>query len=181
MRSPQESDPKPRLCTSLRAGDIFGELAAFGDTKRTTTVTATSTCMCAVLPDAVAAKEKLDEQLLTHLEMQKQYYVYANRLLRFTDLTWVADLGQGGFGTVVMMRDTRDNTPVALKVMRRCRIRKPKHQQNLLAEKRALELLRHPFIVRLFSTFKDDVRLSALRTHKLLCVYSNSRMTEMPH
>jgi len=93
------------------------------------------------------------------LQLQEQYYTYSNSLLRFSDLEWVADLGQGGFGTVTVMRDVRKDAPVALKVMRRSRLVKPKHINNVLSEKHAMETLRHPFIVRLFSTFKDDVRL----------------------
>eukprot|EP00966_Prymnesium_polylepis_P230816 5341648-Prymnesium_polylepis.2 len=93
------------------------------------------------------------------MKLQKQLYSFADDAVRFDDLKYVADLGSGAFGTVLMMRNERDGSPVALKVMRISRIVTDKHRRNVLGEKAVLSQLRHPFIVRLLATFKDEARV----------------------
>ena len=74
-------------------------------------------------------------------------------------LEHVADLGQGGFGSVMLMRHRGDERPLALKCLLRSAITKPQMREHVVSEKQLMVELRHPFLVNLIGTFKDSERL----------------------
>ena len=69
------------------------------------------------------------------------------------------DLGQGGFGSVMLMRHRTDERPIALKCLLRSALTKPTLREHVLSEKQLMVELRHPFLVNLVGTFKDSERL----------------------
>ena len=120
-------------------------------------MTAANGCLCAVVPRGAA--NLLPKPLLSKLHGLRAQCAYtdAASALRLADLEYVADLGAGQFGTVVLMRDNRHKGgPVALKLIVRSQYTKrADRQKRLLLEKQIMLELRHPFIVRLVATFKS--------------------------
>jgi len=74
-------------------------------------------------------------------------------------LEYVGDLGAGCYGNVMLMRQKHSAEPVALKLMKRQAVVKARQCAHVMSEKALLLELRHPFIVRLHATFKDEHRL----------------------
>jgi len=77
-------------------------------------------------------------------------------------LTWVATLGVGGFGRVELVTGGQDNTPFALKKMKKSEIQDQKQQQHILNEKKIMQSCGSPFIVELYQTFHDSKYLYML-------------------
>ena len=131
--------------------------ALHGQPYSATVCSASESCVCAVLCDASGVA--LPAQLEAHLLSFRASYVQPSQALHLKHLEHVADLGAGQYGTVLLMRDRRDDTPVALKLMRRDAVVKARQCKHVLSEKQLLVELRHPFIVRLLATFKDSLHL----------------------
>jgi len=80
-------------------------------------------------------------------------------IMSLEDLEHVADIGSGGYGTVVLMRHKTDNQPVAVKVLVREVVVQRQQCAHVMSERSLLTDLHHPFIVELLATFKDTKRL----------------------
>lgn len=79
--------------------------------------------------------------------------------LDLADLEFVAKLGSGGNGEIMLMQRKVDGRPLALKVIDRERSSAAEDRQHLLAERRLLEQLSHPFLVDFLGAAKDGKRL----------------------
>jgi len=66
---------------------------------------------------------------------------------------WVATLGVGGFGRVELVTAGPNNTPFALKKLKKIEINDVKQQQHILNEKEIMLGCNNPFIVQLHQTF----------------------------
>ena len=82
--------------------------------------------------------------------------------LRFTDLQQLAVLGSGTFGRVTLVQDRNSKAVYALKAMLKSEIVAHKQQANVINEKNVMKAANHPFILRLFQTFKDSKKLYML-------------------
>ena len=80
-------------------------------------------------------------------------------VLELSHLEHVADVGSGGYGTVMLMRDKRNDRPIAIKCLRRDMLDRAKVRARVLSEKRLMVEVNHPFIVQIIGTFKDSERL----------------------
>lgn len=74
---------------------------------------------------------------------------------KMADLIILGTLGKGSYGLVRLVRSKITHETYALKAVSRTRIKKVKHQDHLINEKRLLEKLYHPFLINLQGTFKD--------------------------
>ncbi|KAM8889218.1 cGMP-dependent protein kinase 1-like isoform 1-T1 [Synchiropus picturatus] len=76
--------------------------------------------------------------------------------LKITDFIIVDTLGVGGFGRVELVQLKSDPTKTfALKIVRKCHMVDPLHQQHLQSERTVLTQAHCPFIVRMYQTFQD--------------------------
>ena len=73
----------------------------------------------------------------------------------FADLKTLAVLGCGTFGRVTLVQDSKSQNVYALKAMLKKEIVAHKQQSNVLQEKSTMIQCFHPFILRLFTTFKN--------------------------
>lgn len=71
-----------------------------------------------------------------------------------SDLRVIGTLGKGTFGHVQLVEDTSGNT-FALKSISKAHIVKHNQQEHIVSEKKVMEKLDHPFIVRLYQTMRD--------------------------
>ena len=84
------------------------------------------------------------------------------RILQLMDLEHVAVLGSGTFGRVSLVQDPSNSKLYALKAMLKSEIVAHKQQNNVLNEKNVMMCCNHPFIIRLYATFKDERKLYML-------------------
>lgn len=68
-------------------------------------------------------------------------------------------LGQGGFGKVWLVQSKSTRHVYALKIINKRKLLESKHERSVLREKEMLELLHHPFILHLVSSFQDETNL----------------------
>jgi serine/threonine protein kinase len=83
-------------------------------------------------------------------------------LLKFDQLKDLAVLGSGTFGRVSLVEDKKSKQLYALKAMLKSEIVAHKQQKNVINEKNVMMCCNHPFILRLYQTFKDNRRLYML-------------------
>lgn len=74
-------------------------------------------------------------------------------------LVSLGTLGKGSFGHVQLVKDKRTGKTYALKAVSKQQIVLTGQQGHIMSEKRVMAMLNHPFLIRLFATFKDRDRL----------------------
>jgi serine/threonine-protein kinase len=109
------------------------------------------------LPDALVRTGALvHNQLHTLLQrLADRQERHARQLLHYR---LIRRIGEGGMGAVYMAVDTRDNRPVALKLLPRHLAADAEFMHRFDAESHAVSRLRHPNIVQGLATCKDRGR-----------------------
>lgn len=79
--------------------------------------------------------------------------------ISFTELKVLGTLGKGSFGHVQLVQDKGSGTTYALKAVSKARIVETGQQGHIMSEKNVMMQLNHPFLVRLFQTYKDRDKL----------------------
>jgi serine/threonine protein kinase len=80
-------------------------------------------------------------------------------VIKFVDLKMLDIIGTGTFGKVKLCYHPQTSKYLACKILKKKKIIKLKQVEHMMNEKRVLELLDHPFIVKLHCTHQDDERL----------------------
>jgi cGMP-dependent protein kinase len=75
------------------------------------------------------------------------------------DLYFVKRLGEGQFGDVMLVSEPKSSDLFALKMILKTKIVEHMIERHVVNEKKVLEVLNFPFIMKLFKTFKDDKAL----------------------
>ena len=147
----------------LSQGTYFGEMALLTDEPRQATVTANEETQCFVL-DRKTFKSILDK---VGNEMKSAASARAASVdlsisaaaasnIKREQLKTLAVLGCGTFGRVTLVQDTlKPDNVYALKAMLKKEIVASKQQANVIQEKNTMLQCIHPFILRLFTTFKN--------------------------
>lgn len=157
----------------LQRGECFGEQALLREERRTANVIALPPGVeCLVLD-----RESFNQLIGDLQELQDKHYDDSSLLKRpssshpvfFTgevekefssikldDLQIVATLGIGGFGRVelVQLANNKEET-FALKCLKKQHVVETQQQEHIISEKKTMMICRHPFICRLYKTFKD--------------------------
>jgi serine/threonine protein kinase len=68
-------------------------------------------------------------------------------------------LGRGGFGKVWLVESKTSRTPYALKQIHKRKLLDAKQERSVMREKEVLNLLHHPFILYMLSSFQDAINL----------------------
>jgi cGMP-dependent protein kinase len=156
----------------LKSGTYFGEMALLDDEVRKASVVATSDCECFVLDRATftrilgSLQHIISRETMHRLEVLKgagpSDATEPQLSLAFGDLKTLAVLGSGTFGRVTLVQDKNSKAVYALKAMLKSEIVAHKQQANVMNEKNVMIAANHPFLLRLFQTFKDSKRLYML-------------------
>jgi len=77
----------------------------------------------------------------------------------FGDLKVLGTLGKGSFGHVQLVQDKTSGVTYALKAVSKARIVETGQQGHIMSEKNVMVQLNHPFLIRLFQTYKDRDKL----------------------
>jgi len=68
-------------------------------------------------------------------------------------------IGRGTFGKVLLVKNKVDNQVLALKCIKKQQILKNKNIENIKNEKKILEKIEHPFIIKMRYTFQDKDKI----------------------
>ncbi|XP_059326253.1 cGMP-dependent protein kinase 2 isoform X2 [Ammospiza nelsoni] len=74
----------------------------------------------------------------------------------FQNLEVVTTLGVGGFGRVELVKVKNENVAFAMKCIKKKHVVDTKQQEHIYSEKKILEQICSPFVVKLYRTFKDN-------------------------
>ncbi|CAH6882835.1 Prkg2 [Phodopus roborovskii] len=99
---------------------------------------------------------KLSKALSLEMIQLKEKVARFSSTSPFQNLEIIATLGVGGFGRVELVKVKNENVAFAMKCIRKKHIVDTKQQEHVYSEKRILEELCSPFIVKLYRTFKDN-------------------------
>uniref|UniRef100_A0A2K6LM50 cGMP-dependent protein kinase n=1 Tax=Rhinopithecus bieti TaxID=61621 RepID=A0A2K6LM50_RHIBE len=99
---------------------------------------------------------KLSKALSLEMIQLKEKVARFSSSSPFQNLEIIATLGVGGFGRVELVKVKNENVAFAMKCIRKKHIVDTKQQEHVYSEKRILEELCSPFIVKLYRTFKDN-------------------------
>eukprot|EP00928_Gymnodinium_smaydae_P086546 TRINITY_DN7076_c0_g1_i2.p1 TRINITY_DN7076_c0_g1~~TRINITY_DN7076_c0_g1_i2.p1 ORF type:complete len:370 (+),score=93.26 TRINITY_DN7076_c0_g1_i2:212-1321(+) len=87
------------------------------------------------------------------------------RMWRVQDFNLIRTIGTGTFSRIFLAKlaaNGADNSPFALKVMKKAHIIKTKQVEHVKGEKIVMSMLIHPFIISMLTTFQDERRLFML-------------------
>lgn len=152
--------------TELQAGDYFGEGSIINNTKTNAEVKAITPVVCFSVGHE-AFREHLEG---VHSKIQQEFKVREEQTedelhktvtkieasITLDDLEVKSVLGRGTFGVVKLVQHKQWGTTYALKVLQKDQIVKFKQQKNVLNEKAVMLRARHPFVLKLYTTFKDE-------------------------
>lgn len=157
----------------LETGQYFGEMALLDDEVRKASVISMTNCECFVLDrptfnrilgslQSILERETADRMTalksVTNADSNEDKFQ-----LEMKDLNSLALLGSGTFGRVSLVQNKLNKTQVyALKAMYKSEIIMHHQQVNVLQEKKIMMSCNHPFILKLFCTYKDKIKLYML-------------------
>jgi cGMP-dependent protein kinase len=155
----------------VRTGEFFGEIALLKSVPRAATVTAVGHVDLLKLNqiefdllmgplkeilgrvDWDSKEHEVKRVRSTSPEFQEESK--QEQTIKFEDLEILGVLGRGSFGIVQFVRHKKTRQHFALKKISKAEITHLNQQDHILNEKHVMSLLNHPFIVKLYATFKD--------------------------
>jgi cGMP-dependent protein kinase len=153
----------------IKSGGFFGERALIKHEPRAATISALTAAKTLRL-DAHAFSlllgplEDIMQKKVTGYEKagkseEKTEQKKAQVDVKREDLETIGTLGKGSFGHVTLVKDNAKNKTYALKAVSKAQIVQTGQQGHIMSEKRVMEQLDHPFLVKLWATYKDKDRL----------------------
>lgn len=88
-----------------------------------------------------------------------QLYSSNNKKVTFDDFTLLKVVGRGSFGKVLQVKKNDDGRIFAMKILDKSKVMKTKQQKHTNDEKKILQHLDHPFIVKLHYAFQTPEKL----------------------
>ena len=141
-----------KLVRELEEGSCFGELALLSNEPRSATLQAKVDCTLYALEKKDFIRN-IDKKLLEYLNIKMSLLDDFNMSL--DDFYFCRNLGQGKFGEVSLVHNNKHF--YAIKCVDKMEAEKHKHLvKYFLEERRVLQELDHPFIMKLVRTFKTQ-------------------------
>ncbi|KAJ0410103.1 hypothetical protein ATCC90586_001588 [Pythium insidiosum] len=161
-KSTGDKGEKKQVAT-LSSGNFFGEMSLLRDEPRQADVIANGALECLTLDQAtfVELLGPLQAVLNREAEDRKQQLARASAIA-MDELEVLRTLGMGTFGRVKLVRHKTTGQPYAMKILNKANIVAYKQQVNVLHEKQLMAQCDHPFILKLFQTYKDANNLYLL-------------------
>ena len=134
--------------------------------------------------ESVDNKETLNE----FMSMAKQRFderfdqLSPSKPMELSGIRVLQTLGTGSYGRVILVR--RNGNIEAMKMMKKRDVFRARQVAHTLDEKKYLSLIRHPFIVELYETFKDNSNLYMMMEYapggELFSVIRKSSFGKLP-
>jgi len=156
-------NPKKMKVEKLGPGKYFGERALVSNQPRAATCVALGPCRLVKLEQEAVNRllgplEEILKKSAVSYTQEDQKTDWKPAGIKFEDLTVVGVLGRGSYGYVQLVQDQNKNT-YALKAISKQRIVDTHQKDHIFNEKRLMMELTHPFMVKLYQTYKDKDRL----------------------
>lgn len=155
--------------TRCKKGDYFGERALVKNETRAATVKTAENTEVQLLTITREAFHTLLGPLEEILNQQAHSYeakkarssqiAPQEKTIKFEDLVVLGTLGKGSFGHVQLVQDKTTKQTYALKGVSKAMIVETGQQGHIMSEKNVMAQLKHPFLITLHQTFKDQDRL----------------------
>jgi CRP-like cAMP-binding protein/uncharacterized protein YciI len=160
-KSEGAADAEEEVVAELSAGNYFGELALLNEN-----AACNATVRAKTKVDCFALERDSFNRLLGPLadimqsEGKRRASISVSSLpsaqtIKFEDLTVLRTLGTGMFGRVKLVQDTKTSSVYALKILQKAQIVAYQQQKNVVQEKNVMQIVDHPFVLKLCGTFKD--------------------------
>ncbi|RLN60743.1 hypothetical protein BBJ29_007141 [Phytophthora kernoviae] len=154
-----------RQVATLSTGNFFGEMSLLHGEPRQADVIANGHLECLSLDQGrfvellgpiqdILNREAEDRKNSLRMQEQKQ--------IKFDDLQVMRTLGSGTFGRVKLVKHKPTGMAYALKVLNKASVVAYKQQRNVINEKAVMVQCNHPFLLKLFTTYKNAARLYLL-------------------
>lgn len=155
--------PAKRQIATLSSGNFFGEMSLLRGEPRQADVIANGPLECLLLDQAkfIELLGPLQEVLSREAD-QRTHELTLRDVIPMAELEFLRTLGCGTFGRVKLVRHKSTAMPYAMKVLSKANVVAYKQQSNVLNEKRIMSQCNHPFILKLFQTYKDKTHLYLL-------------------
>lgn len=75
------------------------------------------------------------------------------------DFNLISVIGKGAYGKVLLVKKKSNQTLYAMKILKKNHLRQLKQVKNTLTERKILETVNHPFIVRMNYAFQSESKL----------------------
>jgi len=164
----KDTDEVPKHVNTCKKGDYFGERALMKGEPRAATILCVSDIKCLRLDRNAFSlllgplEEIMNQKCASYDQKaptEEKKVVATKRKIEFTDLVVVGTLGKGSFGHVQLVKEKGQKFTYALKAVSKAQIVQTGQQGHIMSEKRVMEMLDHPFLVKLYATYKDRDRL----------------------
>ncbi|KAI4585524.1 hypothetical protein MJG53_005758, partial [Ovis ammon polii x Ovis aries] len=149
-----EGHDQPQLIKTLQKGEYFGEKALISEDVRSANIIAEENDVACLVID----RETFNQTVGTFEELQKYLEGYVANLNR-DDEKRHANVSWRNICIVIAIQTVKvknENVAFAMKCIRKKHIVDTKQQEHVYSEKKILEELCSPFIVKLYRTFKDN-------------------------
>ncbi|XP_035405546.1 cGMP-dependent protein kinase 2 isoform X4 [Cygnus atratus] len=152
---------QPQLIKSLHKGDYFGEKALISDDVRSANVIADEYDVECLVID----RETFNQTVGTYEELQKYLEGYVANLARADEKrhakrSFCGQLTKEVTLEMIQLQEKvkvkNENIAFAMKCIKKKHVVDTKQQEHIYSEKRILEQICSPFIVKLYRTFKDS-------------------------
>lgn len=107
---------------------------------------------------AQSAQKAHDEDAISRLLLPQRSTVSKGKY-SLQDFHIMRTLGTGSFGRVHLVRSVHNGRYYAIKVLKKHQVVKMKQVEHTNDERRMLKLVEHPFLIRMWGTFKDSKNL----------------------
>jgi serine/threonine protein kinase len=148
---------------NLQTGDYFGEKSILGDPNHISSHEATCEDN---LTAWVLSREDIEAVIVDLSRLgESGGFVKTKQQKSITgleDLKKHRMLGRGGFGKVWLVESKTSRTPYALKQIHKRKLLDANQERSVMREKELLNLLHHPFILYMVSSFQDATNLYLL-------------------
>ncbi|KAI9999158.1 hypothetical protein PInf_003976 [Phytophthora infestans] len=154
-----------RQIATLSTGNFFGEMSLLHGEPRQADVIANGHLECLSLDQSkfvellgpiqeILNREAEERRISLKMQEQKQ--------IKLDELEVLRTLGSGTFGRVKLVRHKPTGALYALKILNKASVVAYKQQRNVVNEKSVMTQCNHPFLLKLYTTYKDAARLYLL-------------------
>jgi len=150
-----------KLDTEIGPGEFFGERALMANNPRAATANVVQKTQLLKVTRTVVETllGPVAEILMSQTKAYEKEEGWKPAGIPFSSFRLVGVLGKGSYGSVKLVRSTINDQTYALKAVSKQRIVETRQKEHIFNEKVLMCAMNHPFLIKLYQTYKDADRL----------------------